>query len=109
MAWKETIAPAVPKTLVPISSLLITSDLLDPVADVEAELTVALDGLQQRGVLQALYSLSLKELLNPAVESHVMDATSDEEIYHAVMETQHSNLLTNDDEDRFSSNMLQGS
>ncbi|KAI6132307.1 hypothetical protein EDD16DRAFT_1468575 [Pisolithus croceorrhizus] len=50
-------------------------------------------------MLQASNRLSLKELLNPVTESHVMDVASDKEIYHVVMETQHGNLLTNDDED----------
>ena len=61
------------------------------------ELTAALDGLQKRGVLQALNRMSLEELLNPVAESHTMDETSDEKIYRVVMEAQHGNLMTNDD------------
>ena len=102
--WKKSgilpdIALAIPKPLVPISSLLVALDSQDPVAEVEKRLIVAMDGLQQRGVLQASNRMSLEELLNPVAESQTIDATLDEEIYSAVMEAQHGNLMTNDDSD----------
>jgi len=100
--WKNSgilpdIVPTVPQPLVSISSLLATSDLLNPVADTEMEVTVALDGLQRRGVLQVSNRMSLKDLLNAVAELSMMDETSDEEIYCAVMEAQHGNSMTNDD------------
>lgn len=78
--WKKSgilpdITPTVPRPLVSISSLLATSDLLDPVVDVETEVTRALDGLQQRGVLQSSNRMSLEDLLNPVAESCTMDET----------------------------------
>jgi len=100
--WKKSgilpdIVPTVLQPLVSISSLLATSDLLNPVADTEMEVTVALDGLQCRGVLQVSNRMSLKDLLNPVAESSMMDETSDKEIYCVVMEAQHGNSMTNDD------------
>lgn len=101
--WKKSgilpdIAPTIPRPLVSISSLLVTSDLLDPVVDVETEVTRALDGLQRRGVLQASNRMSLEDLLNPVAELCMMDETVDEEIYRAVKEAQHSgDLMTNEE------------
>ena len=100
--WKKSgilpdIAPAIPRPLVPISSLLATSDLLNPIMDTEMEVSVALDKLQQRGVLQALNRMSLKDLLNPVEELCTVSEMSDDEIYCAVVEAQHHDLMTNDD------------
>ncbi|KAL4065514.1 hypothetical protein V8B97DRAFT_1875375, partial [Scleroderma yunnanense] len=95
-AWKEVDAMTI-RQCWKKSGILpdITPTDSRPAEGVEMELTVALDGLQQRGVLQASNRLSLEELLNPVAELH--NEMLEEEIYHAVMEAQHGNLLTNDD------------
>jgi hypothetical protein len=77
--------PATPS--IPISSLLHGSSFeIDPVAHVEREVELALDGLERTGALQKSNRMDIESLLNPDGESHVLTESSDREIYQAVMD-----------------------
>jgi hypothetical protein len=58
-----------------------------PDKDVEKQVEAALDELVSMGVLQASNRMDIDTLLNPVDESRVMDETTDEEIYQAIMDT----------------------
>jgi hypothetical protein len=66
-----------------ISSLLCTAN--DPVQATEQTVEKTLDELEQTGVLQCANRLSLEDLLNPEPERQVVEHTTDEEIYLAVV------------------------
>jgi len=65
-----------------VSSLLCADD---PIQLAERNLEGALDELEQTGVLQHTNRLTLDNLLNPEPERQVVEHTTDEEIFEAVM------------------------
>ena len=77
----ETICPSVP-----ISSLVHNADpQMDPVLHAENQLQDVLDDLESTGCLQSVNRMDIEGLLNPAEESVIIDDTTDQEIYEAVM------------------------
>ncbi|KIL66716.1 hypothetical protein M378DRAFT_74681 [Amanita muscaria Koide BX008] len=58
----------------------------DPVTVVEQAVVIALDGLTERGPLHRSNRMDIESLLNPAEESVIIDGTTDQEIYQAVMD-----------------------
>jgi hypothetical protein len=60
----------------------------NPNKDIEKQVEATLDELVSMGVLQVSNRMDINTLLNPVDESQVMDETTDEEIYQAVMDTQ---------------------
>ena len=80
---------AQPNPLIPISSLLSSdADGRDPIIQAEQEVEHMLDELQSAGILQHCNRMGLQELLNPADEAWLMDETTDDEIFQAVMAVQ---------------------
>jgi hypothetical protein len=65
-----------------VSSLLCAND---PIQSAERNVESSLDELEQTGVLQHANRLMLNDLLNPEPERQVIEHTTDEEIFHAVM------------------------
>ena len=57
----------------------------------EKDLTAALDCLEATGILQRLNRMDIEALLNPPEESSMMDDTTDEEIFQAVMDVKEDN------------------
>ena len=83
-------------------SVLISSLVNDQDAVVEAEsqLEKALDTLQATGALQSLNQMAIDVLLNPLDESTMMDESTDEEIYEAMMDARKEDEAgDNDNED----------
>jgi len=73
---------------VPISSLINDQGFLgNPIAHIEKEVEAALDELVSTGALQTGNRMDIDTLLNPETERCVMDETTDEEIFEAVMES----------------------
>lgn len=68
---------------VPVSLLVHPED---PISAVKDQLIAALDELESTGVLQRSNRMSISDLLNPVDEAHFLVATSDEDIFNAVME-----------------------
>ena len=64
-----------------VSSLLCT----DPIQSVERNLEGFLDDLEKTGVLQHVNHLQVNDLLNPEPERQVVEHTTDEDIFRAVM------------------------
>ena len=81
---------------IPISSLL-TSDSIQ-VAEKQVE--AALDDLIDRGALQTCNRMDIRNLLNPAGESQVMEGASDEEIFQSVIDAieARENIVNNGDD-----------
>ena len=71
-----------PPPCIMVSSLLCAND---PIKSAEQKVECALNGLEQTGVLQRTNRLGLDDLLNPEPERQVVEHTTDEEIFHAVM------------------------
>lgn len=81
------INPALPQAQpsIPIASLLST-EIDDPIVQVEKQVEVALDDLVSTGALQPKNRMDIESLLNPIGESQVLTETSDKEIYQAVID-----------------------
>ena len=71
-----------PLPRITVSSLLRADD---PIKSAERSVETSLDELEHTGVLQRTNRLKLNDLLNPESERQVMEHTTDEEIFHAVM------------------------
>ncbi|KIJ98731.1 hypothetical protein K443DRAFT_626750 [Laccaria amethystina LaAM-08-1] len=91
--WRKAgILPAIPSRTtqpsIPISSLVNdTSSQTDPIIEAERQVENALDDLVATGALQTKNRMDINALLNPEGESQILTETSDEEIYHAVMDS----------------------
>ena len=71
---------------IPISSLLHTpSPNQDPITVIEDNLRSALDNLEKTGALQHKNRIDIEAFLNPPEESWMVEETTDEEIYRAVL------------------------
>ena len=70
---------------IPITSLLST-EIDDPIVQVEKQVEVALDDLVSTGALQPKNRMDIESLLNPIGESQVLTEMSDKEIYQAVID-----------------------
>src|SRR5712675_1508553 len=80
---------AQPNPLISISSLLSSNaDDRDPIIQVKQEVEHMLDELQSAGILPHCNWMGLQELLNPADEAWLVDETTDDEIFQAVMAVQ---------------------
>jgi len=87
---------------IPISSLLHDSSAqMDPIANAERQVEVALDNLVATGALQKTNRMYIESLLNPVGESHVLTGTSDDEICQAVLEAMDAreNMIMNGGDD----------
>jgi len=72
----------------PISSLINDQGCLgNPIAHIEKEVEAALDELVSTGTLQTGNCMDIDTLLNPETEWCVMDETTDEEVFKAVMQS----------------------
>jgi hypothetical protein len=88
----------------PISSLIHPTDAvnnsdMDPAAHPETFVRRALDDLEATGVLHHSNRMDIAELLNPAVESHNLFDTTDEDIFNAVMDAKRFEENGGDDDD----------
>jgi hypothetical protein len=72
---------------VPISSLIDSdvSPVQDPIMHVERQVEEALNGLVSTGGLQMTNHMNIENLLNLEAEHTLIDNTTDEEIYEAIM------------------------
>ena len=76
----DTIHPSVP------ISALVHDTTQDPIARAEQQVNDALDVLVETGALQRSNQMDIDELLNPGDEMELIDETTDEEIFGAVMD-----------------------
>lgn len=91
----DTIHPSVP-----ISALIhdaITTQ--DPISRAEQQVNDALDMLVTTGALQRCNRVDIETLLNPGDEMELIDETTDDDIFRAVMDLDAHNLTGSDDAD----------